>query len=412
MNLSKVETLISKIKEIDIYEDLSYYTFHLGLPLWRLFTHWNGIPFYLRKICEETDRILMQSEATIEEILLYLANSTKDMSYFYVCNTLLLTNTGIKLNEIDSMNILTSEKRLPQEVVIDRDKILVAIVGFTLDTNRFMNWDFRTICPRECFQYEITDYKLTKVSGVEFCPQGFIYDNKYYLYNIFINRNKLNNFDRMPAVFKVLSDNIRLNEADFYLRLDERLSIPLSEADVTDRVLAEKFRGIQFNLNNTRLDKIKNIIVHGDIETFDKLLMVIKKDYDTVLDEEFWHIELEELPYVENKVRDTVCVTFIHGKYYPNQKVFTHMDFIKNQYEYQHYCEKYNDLSNGDIKIDFYTTKECHYKIWCVENIDISEETWYKAANISLGPVFRKLYNEIMENTLCCNRQVLLNTFC
>lgn len=399
MDFAKVEQAIDKITKLDIFEDLSYYTYHLGVPLWRLFTHWNGIPYYLQKICNQTEEILIESELTIEEILLYLANSKKDMSYFFVSNNLLLTNTGVKLDPPAAHDIVTFEKRLPQEVIIDKQKISCAIVAYTLDTNRFNKWDIRLICPRERFQYEITDYKLTNVKGIEFCPEGFIYDNKYYLYNIFINRKKLNNFDRMPAVFKVLSDTIPLNEADFYLRLDERLSTPLLEADISDRVLAEMFRGVQFNFNSTRLDKFKNIIVHGDLETFDKLLMVIKKDYDTFLEEEFWHIELEELPYVEDKEMNTVCVSFIHGKYYPNQKMFRHMDFIKNQYDYENYCEKYKDFSNGDIKIDFYTTKECHYKIWCVENIEISEEAWYKASSISLAPVYRKLFDEIMENT-------------
>ncbi|MBT2682784.1 hypothetical protein [Bacillus sp. ISL-37] len=401
MNLLKVETVIDKIKDLDTYEDLSYYTIHLGFPLWRLFTHWVGIPYYLEKICGQTENILAAIEVTTEEILLYLAQSEKDMSYFYVCNNLLLTNSGLKINESVAYDILTFETRLPHEVIIDKQKIICAIVAFTLDTNRFNQWDFRQINSKEKFIYEITDYKLTKVKGIHFYPEGFMYDNKYYLYNIFINRKKINNFDRMPGVFKVLSDSLPLNEADFYLRLDERLSVPFSKADITDRVVAERFRGIQFNFNNTRLDNIKSIIVHGDLETFDKLLMVIKKDYDRDLEQEFWHIELEELPSVEDKVRDIVCVTFLHGKYYPNDKVFRHMDYIKNQYDYQDYCEKYKDLSNGNIKIDFYTTKECHYKIWCVENIEISEETWYKAVYISLGQVYRKLFNEIMENTLC-----------
>ncbi|MGG3798675.1 hypothetical protein [Metabacillus fastidiosus] len=239
---------------------------------------------------------------------------------------------------------------------------------------------------------------MTKVKDIEFCPEGFIYDKKYYLYNIFIDRKKLEYFDRMPAIFKLLSDNIPLNKADFYIQLDERLSVPLSEANISDRLLSEKFRGLQFNFNNTRLENIKNIIVHGNLETFDKLLMVIKKDYDQVLNEEFWHIELEELPYMENKSRDSVCVTFIHGKYYPNPKVFRHIDFIKNQYKYDDYCKKYQDMSNDDIKIDFYTTKECHYKIWCVENTEISEDIWYKISMISLGTMYKKLFDEILEN--------------
>lgn len=401
MDFKKIEGVIDKIINLGIFEDVSYYTFHLGLPLWRLFGgQWNGIPYYLKSICDETDVILQQNGVSTEEILLYLANSDKSTSYFFVCRNLLFSNSQVKLSESEIVDILSFNKKLPQDVSIEKEKICCAVVAYTLDTIRFYKWDFRQICPRERFQYEINDYKLTKVNEVEFCPEGLIYDNKYYLYNIFINRKKIGNFDKMPAVFKVLSDNISLNNADFYLRLDERLAVPLSEANIADRLVSEKFRGLQFNFNNTKLEKIKNIVVHGDLETFDKLLMVIKKDYDEDLNEEFWHIELEELPYVEGKLRDTVCVTFIHGKYYPNQKVFKHMDFIKNQYNYTDYCEKYLDTTNSNIKIDFYTTKECHYKIWCVENIDISEEAWYKVSSVSLGPVYRKLFDEIMESTL------------
>src|SRR5699024_8102689 len=297
-------------------------------------------------------------------------------------------------------DILSFERKLPTNVIIDTEKICFAIVAYTLDTNPFNKWDFSKICPREKFQYEITDYKLTKVTGIEFCPNGLIYDNKYYLYSIFINRIKMDYFDKMLAIFKVLSDNILIREADFYLRLDERLAIPLPEANISDKLVSEKFRGLQFNFNNTRLEKVKNIVVHGDLKTFDKLLMVIKKDYDKDIGEEFWHIELEELPYLENKISDIVYVTFIHGKYYPNQKVFKHMDFIKNQYNYTDYCEKYQDTTNSDIKIDFYTTKECHYKICYVEKIEIRKEAWYKVSCVSLGPIYRKLFDEIMESTL------------
>ncbi|USK76211.1 hypothetical protein [Peribacillus frigoritolerans] len=397
MDFSNVEKVVNKIKNLGTFEDLSYYTLHLGVPLWRIFGgQWKGIPYYLLTICEEVEEILHQSDITTEDILLYLANSDQ---YFFVCRNLLAANKGKSLNESEILDILSFQTRLPQEVMINRESLVCAIVSYTLDTNRFNNWDFRLIGPREKFQYEITDYKLTRLKEFELCPEGLIYDDKNYLYNRFINREKLGNFDTMPAVFKVLSDNIPLDKADFYLRLDERLSVPLINAQISYKQFSEKFRGLEFNFSGTQLEKIKNIVVHGNLETFDKLLMVIKKDYDTELNEEFWHVELEELPYMENKFQDTVCVTFIHGKYYPNLKVFKHMDFIKNQYPYDQYCKKYQDMSNNDIKIDFYTTKECHYKIWCVENIDISEETWYKVANLSLGPIYKKLFDEIIENT-------------
>lgn len=399
MDLLKVEIVIQEIKKLDIFEDLSYYTFHLGIPLWKLLGgQWEGIPYYLHEICEAVDYILDQRDITDEEVLLYLANNNKDSSYFFVCRNLICTNSGIELSESDICDILSLKTRLPQEVVIDRERICCAVAMYALDSNRFNKWDFRVICPKERFKYEITDYKLSRVKGIEFYQDGFIYDQKYYLYNIFINRKRLEYFDKMPAIFKILSSNIQLDKADFYMRLDDRLSIPRANANISHRLEFEKFRGLKFNFNNTKLENVKNIVVQGNPETLDKLLMVIKKDYDYELNEEFWHIELEELPNVYNKSMDMVIVTFIHAKYYPSKKVFRHIDYIKNQYKYEDYCKKHLDRSNGDIQIDFYTTKECHYKIWCVENIDINEETWYEISYLLLGSAYRKLFDEIMEN--------------
>ena len=51
-----------------------------------------------------------------------------------------------------------------------------------------------------------------------------------------------------------------------------------------------------------------------------------------------------------------------------------------------------------NISIDYYTkTKDEHYKIWYVENTDISEELWYTLTFISLSPSYRVLLNEILE---------------
>ncbi|QMV45240.1 hypothetical protein FPL14_28885 [Cohnella cholangitidis] len=195
-----------------------------------------------------------------------------------------------------------------------------------------------------------------------------------------------------------MSDNIDLKKADFYLRLDERLATPLAEANIAQRLAFEKFRGPSFRFSNTKIEQIKNIIVHFDPSTYNKILMVIKKDYDSLHNEEFWHIEVEQLPYVDrSKQVKNIITTFIHGKYYPFRKTFRHIDFIKNQYPIDKYCDKQDDRSKEDVQIDYYTTKDCHYKIWCVENIDISEETWYKLVSISLPEQYRILFDEILE---------------
>lgn len=248
--------------------------------------------------------------------------------------------------------------------------------------------------------YPITDYKLTKVVSIDFRQSGFIFDNKYYLYNIFLDRKPIDFFDEMPAVFQIMCKDIDVTNADLFLRLDERLAVPVTEADISHRLVFEKFRGPSFRFSDTKIENAKNIIVHYNSETFDKLLMVIKKDFDSILDEVFWHVEIEQLPFVDsNNYREYVHTTFIHGKYYPNRRVFRHIDFIKNQYPFEQYCKKQEDNSNQNIQIDFYTTKECHYKIWCVENVDISEEVWYKLVYVSLPEKYRTLFDEILEKS-------------
>jgi len=395
-----MDELIEKIKSLSMYNTTSYYTFHLELALWRHFSgvKWKGIPYYIKTICQETKRLIKESHLSQEEILYFIANSEENPSYFFVVQSILIYGVSKTLNYFERYAIASGEMSLPDDIVVDEDILSCAVACFVLDGNRYKEWDFEVIVSTEQFAYSITDYKLTKVIDVDFRQSGFIYNDNYYLYNLFIDRKPIEFHDKMPAVFKLISDNIDLENADLYLRLDERLAVPLAEADITQRLVFEKFRGPSFRFANTKLEQIKNIIVQYDPETFNKLLMVIKKDYDGILNEEFWHIELEQLPYVDrSKHSKNICTTFIHGKYYPIRQMFRHIDFIKNQYPFDKYCDKQDDRSNHDIQIDYYTTKECHYKIWCIENIDISEETWYKLASISLLEQYRKLFDEIFE---------------
>jgi hypothetical protein len=81
--------------------------------------------------------------------------------------------------------------------------------------------------------------------------------------------------------------------------------------------------------------------------------------------------------------------------YYPDRDVFTHIDYTKNQYELKDYLLKYSESIN-EVPIDFYTAKELHYKIWCVENGEYSRNTWYAFMITSLTPKYQKLLNEIL----------------
>ena len=82
--------------------------------------------------------------------------------------------------------------------------------------------------------------------------------------------------------------------------------------------------------------------------------------------------------------------------YYPEQNIFTHIDYTKNQYSEELYLQKYSD-SNDGISIDQYTSKrDLHYKIWCIENGRFTRETWYKLMIISLSEEYQTLLNEIL----------------
>lgn len=127
-----------------------------------------------------------------------------------------------------------------------------------------------------------------------------------------------------------------------------------------------------------------------------KLLLVVKKRID-VIGKEFWNVEIETLPYLDtnNKHNDFAITTFLHGMYYPERDNFTHIDYTKNQYNFDEYQVKYLDI-NPETPIDFYADKKLHYKIWCIENGEYSREVWYNLMIVSLPKQYQELLNEML----------------
>ena len=392
MDSDNVEKLILSILDLDEFDNARYYALHLAKPLWRIFWHVSSTPYFLRNICAKVKISVKRYQVKLGDILAYYVGDKTNGNYLSVAIKIKKIKPQCKLDEMQIISMLMDGMDISEYVDIDEDMLICSLVCYVLDNNRLNILDFNEICKIEEFTYETTDYKLTKVNEIKFLSSGYIYDNKYYLYSIFINREKLEYFDEKPAVFRIIEEEI--SSPDIYMRLDERLAVPSEDRLLLDTLNSEKFRGIQFQFSKTNLDRGENIIVHGNIESYDKLLMIIKKDYDDPLGEDFWHVELEELPYSKNINR--VTVTLMHGKYYPAHKLFRHIDYIKNQYPYDIYIEKYKDMTNSEVPIDYYTDKTNHYKIWCVEETDISEETWYKLVYTSLRPKYKTLLNEIL----------------
>lgn len=121
--------------------------------------------------------------------------------------------------------------------------------------------------------------------------------------------------DSMPAFARIITD--AEGDFDILYRLDERLSMPESEYRDYTGVQFEKFYGPQFKFDGSTLKDSKTIIVHINPKNMAKLLMVIKKDFDQIISEPFWHIEIETLPYPKDDYDGMYTTTFLHGMYYP-----------------------------------------------------------------------------------------------
>ncbi|MCM1167038.1 MAG: hypothetical protein NC299_15215 [Lachnospiraceae bacterium] len=233
------------------------------------------------------------------------------------------------------------------------------------------------------------------MSGVLFKADSFIFDGKAYLYNRLTNKSRIRFSDTMPGFAKIITEDV--DTGDILLRLDERLAVPEEQIISYSGLSFEQFRGPQFNFKDTNLAEQKTIIVRIDPKTCNKLLMVIKKDYDDMQKKRFLHIEIETLPNYPNGKPNTPCITtFLHGMYYPNDDCFAHIDYTNNQYLYSDYERKYHD--DLKISVDFYAEKELHYKIWCIENGRYSRETWYNLMVVSLNEEYRALLDEILVN--------------
>jgi hypothetical protein len=178
--------------------------------------------------------------------------------------------------------------------------------------------------------HNANQYGLSTVPGIVFKRDYFIFDNKAYLYSLLTNTSVIEFADSMPGFARIITEQI--NTGDVLLKLDERLALPANQAVSYSTLNSEKFYGPQFHFADSIFKKQKTIIVHIDKESCDKLLMVIKPDYDVKCQEEFLHIEIETLPFATaEESRTHFITTFLHGMYYPANDCFIHIDYTKNQ---------------------------------------------------------------------------------
>ena len=292
--------------------------------------------------------------------------------------------------------IIPVAKGEENEAVNDLSELYAFVLtGYILDTFREKRIDIKNLVEGQVLAHKTNQYDLTVVDGVEFKRDYFVFEGKAYLYSILTNTNTMRFGDTMPAFARIITEQVK--EGNILLRLDERLALPINQAISYSTLNLEKYRGPQFHFKDSILKNPKTITIHIDENTADKLLLVVKRKVDNNSKKDFWHIELETLPYRDTTSKGKYCITtFLHGMYYPADDCFTHIDCTKNQYEMSEYIKKYSECE-PDIPVDLHTkSNELHYKIWCIENGRYTREVWYNLMTASLNEKYRTLLDEIL----------------
>lgn len=292
--------------------------------------------------------------------------------------------------------IIPVAKGEENEAVNDLSELYAFVLtGYILDTFREKRIDIKNLVEGQVLAHKTNQYDLTVVDGVEFKRDYFVFEGKAYLYSILTNTNTMRFGDTMPAFARIITEQVK--DGNILLRLDERLALPMNQAISYSTLNFEKYRGPQFHFKDSILKNPKTITIHIDENTADKLLLVVKRKVDNNSKKDFWHIELETLPYRDTASKGKYCITtFLHGMYYPEDDCFTHIDCTKNQYEMSEYIKKYSECE-PDIPVDLHTkSNELHYKIWCIENGRYTREVWYNLMTASLNEKYRTLLDEIL----------------
>lgn len=370
----------------------NYYIRYLRKNTFNLFKNNNeDTAVFLDEVCFDTIKKIEDYNINIYDIANLIF---KDKDNLYTAYRLLIPKEEYK-NESAPLiwKIIDENLKFEDYFIIDKKVILQGFICWLIDNNFIDITELSEIKKYEELLADRNKYGLSKLENVEYKRQGFILGEKYYLYNLFLDTSIIDPYDNIPGIIKIVLDEI--DNADLMMRVDERLSIDKNKYISTATTDFQAFRGIKLDINDIEnLVYKKEIIVHFNPETLNKLVMIIKVGNDE--DELYYHIEIEEL-WNPNIIKDSIMLTnFIHAKYYPSKKMFNHIDFSVNQYDYEIYVQKYTDNNNKtQVPIDKFC--DIHYKVWCAEADEISVETWSKLVTLTLDEPFRELFFEMIE---------------
>ena len=383
-NHQTIDEFLLDITETAEYKSIKYLIFSIRMNYLHYMAISRIVKFEIPKYLENLigiviDKFNESGISTVDMLQYMLDNDINNWIHYYAYTFIIPVAKGEENEAVNDLSELYA----------------FVLTGYILDTFREKRIDIKNLVEGQVLAHKTNQYDLTVVDGVEFKRDYFVFEGKAYLYSILTNTNTMRFGDTMPAFARIITEQVK--DGNILLRLDERLALPINQAISYSTLNFEKYRGPQFHFKDSILKNPKTITIHIDENTADKLLLVVKKKVDNNSKKDFWHIELETLPYRDTASKGKYCITtFLHGMYYPEDDCFTHIDCTKNQYEMSEYIKKYSECE-PDIPVDLHTkSNELHYKIWCIENGRYTREVWYNLMTASLNEKYRTLLDEIL----------------
>jgi hypothetical protein len=369
------------------------YLKHYATDTFQLFTHEPGnIPYFLSALVEETYQEYLISDVDVEELCWLCFD---DDNFWWVGFRLLkpkMEFEEINKSEPILWSVISSKLRFQDYFEFDHKLMVYALVCYLIKSKMIEIEGIAEICRHEALKIPHNKYGLSPVNEAEFLRQGLIIDGRYYLFNIFFDTTIGAAIDDVPYTIKIINEEIPNRK--LFFRCHEKVAVPADKMISTATMDFQKYRGITVDFGDIeKLVNKKEIIVHYDPKHLDKIVMIIKPDKDRE-GCSFYHFEVEEL-WSPEKVRDNFVITnYVHAQYYPDKRVFNHIDFSVNQYSKAIFEEKFRDaVTDTEIPIDKYGDE--HYKIWCVESDTIEISTWSKLVCATLDEPFRDLFIEM-----------------
>lgn len=414
INKSDFENMISRIINTRVFWNTCYYSrcmkklphggivglynpniffWHYPIQTFFYFCQVSEIPYFFNELIDCAIEEYSKLSIEVDDILDFCFKN-EDPSWFYISLRVLQPKLQYAMDNIPESilwDAIDNKRQLSACFEFEIKTLLYAFICRLIETKSPKIHDLEDLCNHELLIDRHNKYGLSEITGADFKRQGFVYDKVYYLYSIFLDTSIGDEISQMPLtalLIKNMGENCRV-----YMRCDNNLAIPSEHIFSTATWDMQKYRGINLSFANiVALIKSKEIVVHFNPKTYNKVLLTVKKDCDDLGC--FFHIVVEEL-WNPSFIRDQIVITnLIHAKYYPELENFRHIDFEVIQYQTAVFIEKFNDaVATTSVPIDKYG--DLKYKIWCIEGDSITIEDWSHLVCATLDEPFRNTFFEM-----------------